>query len=176
MIPAIIGAAAALVPEVISWFDDDAGDAARRIGGIVQSVTGTDDPAAARTALEDPATAARLKEALLAFRTRHLEEETKRLVAINETIRAEAGSANWWSSAWRPFWGAVSAIAFLVAVAGIIYLAGYAIAMDRTELLQHIPTLVFQLAALFAIPGAILGVASWHRGKEHRIRAGERMG
>lgn len=36
-----------------------------------------------------------------------------------------------------------------------------------------IPQLIGAMAALFATPMAILGVASWHRGKEKRALAGE---
>jgi hypothetical protein len=101
------------------------------------------------------------------------ERDAKTISEVNQSIRVEAQQPDTWAGKWRPFWGFTSAIAFFVAVTGLIFLAGYAIKTRQLELLGHIPTLTFQLAALFAIPGAILGVASWHRGKKQRIEAGE---
>jgi hypothetical protein len=95
---------------------------------------------------------------------------------VNATMRTEAQQGHEWSGAWRPVWGFVSAGAFGVSVAGIFILAGIAIGNDNTELLGKIPTLISQLTFLFSIPGAILGVASWHRGQKQRIEAGETKG
>ena len=101
------------------------------------------------------------------------ELDTNTISEVNQSIRIEAQQGHKWSGAWRPIWGFVSAGAFGIAVLGILILAGIAIGNDNKELLAVIPQLIIQLAALFAIPGAILGVASWHRGKKQRIEAGE---
>lgn len=100
-------------------------------------------------------------------------ETTETIGAVNTTMQAEAAQGHPWSGAWRPFWGFVSAIAFFVAVAGIFILTWKAIKESDATILKMIPDLVAQLAMLFAIPGAILGVASWHRGQKQRIEAGE---
>jgi hypothetical protein len=92
---------------------------------------------------------------------------------VNQSIRMEAQQGHPWSGAWRPFWGFASAIAFTIAIMGIFILAAYAIKKGDAKMLGYIPTLTIQLAALFAIPGAILGVASYHRGIKQRIEAGE---
>jgi len=39
--------------------------------------------------------------------------------------------------------------------------------------MQMIPQVIFNFTTLFGIPGAILGLASHHRGKEKRLKAGE---
>ena len=101
-----------------------------------------------------------------------IQEDTKQLQAINETMRAEAASEHWWASAWRPFWGFISAVAFLVAVVFVCVLAYRAIVNRDKDAMAMIPTFIFNMAALFAIPGGILGVAAWHRGMMQREQAG----
>jgi len=100
-------------------------------------------------------------------------ETTTALTTVNTTMQEETKQGHPWSGAWRPFWGFASAVAFFVAVVGIFILAWKAIKTGDEKLLGMIPTLVGQLGMLFAVPGAILGVASWHRGQMQRIQAGE---
>lgn len=108
-----------------------------------------------------------------AMRGLEVEETTKIIESVNATMRVEATSQHWWVSAWRPFWGAASAVAFVICILCDAALAFYALKTGQQELLNIIPSLVTAQATLFAVPGAILGVASWHRGKEKRIIAGE---
>lgn len=106
---------------------------------------------------------------------KHHEIESDDLSTVNETMRVEANQGHKWAGAWRPFWGFASAITFFVAVVGIIVLAGYAIYKKDHQLLVYVPQLTGELTFLFGVPGAILGVASWHRGKMQRIQAGESL-
>ena len=88
--------------------------------------------------------------------------------AVNVTMQAEAKSEHWPQWSWRPFWGFASALAFLF-VAGLCCVLAYKSVMGGTpEAMAMIPQLVGSFSALFAIPGAILGVTAWHRGKEKR--------
>lgn len=88
--------------------------------------------------------------------------------AVNITMQAEAKSEHWPQWSWRPFWGFSSALAFLF-VAGLCCVLAYqAILGGRPESIAMIPQLVAAFATLFTIPGAILGVTAWHRGKEKR--------
>ena len=89
-------------------------------------------------------------------------------VAVNTTMQAEAKSEHWPQYSWRPFWGFISAIAFLFVVVLCCYLAYKGVLMGKPEALTMIPQLVFAFAGLFGIAGAILGVASWHRGAQKR--------
>ena len=43
----------------------------------------------------------------------------------------------------------------------------------RPEAMVMVPQVIGAFAGLFAIPGAVLGVTAWHRGKRQRIEAGE---
>lgn len=88
--------------------------------------------------------------------------------SVNATMRSEAQSEKWPQYSWRPFWGFISAIAFLFVVVLCCFLAYKGVMMGKPEALTMIPQLVFAFAGLFGIAGAILGVASWHRGAQKR--------
>jgi Holin of 3TMs, for gene-transfer release len=94
-------------------------------------------------------------------------------LAVNQTMQAEAKSEHWPQYSWRPFWGFISGLAFAFVVGLCCYLGYQAVGGGQPEALAMIPQLVSSFAALFAIPGAILGVSAWHRGKEkiERIKA-----
>ena len=104
---------------------------------------------------------------------KHHEIDAGTIDSVNQTMRVEVQQGHPWAGAWRPFWGFCSAVAFFVAVAGIIGLTAYAISTKKPGLLSSVPGLISSLAMLFSVPGAILGVASWHRGQKQRIEAGE---
>lgn len=89
---------------------------------------------------------------------------------VNQTMRVEASQAGW-AGKWRPFWGFVSACAFGLSIAGIIGWVGYALVTKQLDLLKVLPELILAMTTLFSVPGAILGVASWHRGMEKRTLA-----
>ena len=103
-------------------------------------------------------------------------KEIKTIEAVNRTMGTEASQGHPWSGAWRPFWGFASAISFGLCVLGLIFLAGYSIYKGKSDLLATIPTMAMSVTALFGVPGAILGVASWHRGKMQRLAAGDQPG
>lgn len=159
------------------------------VAGMVASALGCDQtPAAVQQALQtDPNAMLKLAEleanhrrdmAALAIQSRanELAADTARLSEVNATMRTEAQSEKWWVSGWRPFWGFVSALAFAF-VAGLVCWLGYqAVASGNQEAMRMVPDLVGAMAMLFAIPGGILGIASWHRGKVQRLRAGEPAG
>ncbi|MES9901134.1 MAG: 3TM-type holin [Sedimenticola sp.] len=170
----LIGIALQALPSLVGMFDDDAGEVAEKAASVVASVLGTANPVEARRRLEaNPEIALQLKEALYNFQIQIEREKTKRLQSVNHTMQAETQAKHWWSSAWRPLWGALSAVTFFVAVIGILIIAYIAIKDKDPNAIAMIPMLVMQLTLLFGVPGAILGVASWHRGKEKRIQAGE---
>lgn len=112
----------------------------------------------------------------LAAETAQMQEETKQQEAVNQTMQAETKSEWWFSAAWRPFWGVTSAIAFLLVVMYIGYLTYLAVSGRQPEAISMIPQLITSFAMLFGIPGAILGVTAWHRGKMQRAQAGEERG
>jgi len=117
-----------------------------------------------------------LQKLTLQAETQKLAEDTKRIQAVNTTMQSEAQSKWWFSAAWRPFWGITSALAFMAIVGGIVYLSAVAIKKGDYQAITVIPQIIMSMAALFAIPGGILGVTAWHRGQMQRIQAGEVKG
>lgn len=103
-----------------------------------------------------------------------LAADTQRIQAVNFTMQAESKNEHWVQFSWRPFWGFVSGIAFLAVATLICYLAYLAIALRDHEAMRMIPDLIVSMAELFIVPGAILGVSAWHRGKQKRVQAGDK--
>ncbi len=144
-------------------------------GAVIASIFGTknnpDDIAAAIKA--DPNAALKLKEIELKnsqdLTKIALEAGTARIKSVNQTIQTESKSDKWWVSGWRPFWGYTSAVAwaFLAISIGSAIWRG-----DGLEVALNTFTTIPE--SFWLIPLAILGVASWHRGKEKRIKAGEK--
>lgn len=99
-----------------------------------------------------------------------LQENTKRIVAVNETMRAESKSEHVPQWLWRPVWGFVSAAAFFVVTTLCCMLAWKAVSLADANAMAMIPQIITTFTTLFSIPAAILGIASWHRGKEKRER------
>lgn len=99
--------------------------------------------------------------------------DVDRLRTVNSTMQVESESEHWPQYMWRPVWGFVSAAAFIVLVVFVCALAWKAITTKSPEAMAMIPNLISQFTMLFGIPGAILGVTAWHRGKEKRAKAGD---
>lgn len=161
---------AQFVPSAIRWFSSDdkskAAEVADRLIGVAKAVTGKGDGAAALAAIQaDPALAVKMQEAWNAHELALWREETDRLKAVNETMRVEATSADPWQRRWRPFWGFAAAVQFNICATGIIGLAIYAVFKRDVEMIRALPDIITAMALLFSIPGAILGVASWMRGR-----------
>lgn len=97
--------------------------------------------------------------------TKRLAEESKQIESVGLTMREEGKSEHWPQYSWRPAWGFISAAAFLAVCLYVCYLAGLAIATKDVTAITMIPQLIMMFTTLFAIPGAILGVASWKRGQ-----------
>jgi hypothetical protein len=143
-------------------------------GSIVANVFGTEDsPDAVMKALQtDPNAAIKLQqiqsEERIALQRVISETSIQTITQVNSTMRAESVSEHWPQWSWRPFWGFVSALAFLVVCSFVCYLAYQAIFEGKPEAMAMVPQLIGAFATLFAIPAAILGVASYHRGKAKR--------
>lgn len=181
---------AALAPTAGSLLGGPAGTA---IGNLIAATLGTAaEPDKVMAAIQtDPAAAVKLKELELNHRlemeklaveaeknrlaqeTAEMQEASKQIESVNVTMRAEAASEHWFSAFWRPYWGVISGTAFGAAVVFIGLLAYKAVVEKDHEAMRMIPDLVVSMAELFAIPGAILGITAWHRGRMQRVQAGD---
>lgn len=183
----IIGKAAPIIGGLLG------GPAGASAGSLVANVLGVKEtPEAVSEALTaNPEALAKVQEAQLKYKTRlaeialeekelmvdlekaEIEAGSEAIKNVNATMQKESEIKHPWAGAWRPFWGFASAVAFFIAVMGIIIIVGRAVWEGDWDSLAHMPSLCSSLAMLFSVPGAILGVASWHRGKKQRIEAGE---
>lgn len=157
-----------------------AGPAGRTVAAMIGGALGleTDNPDEIEAALAaDPDRLADLRE--LETRQRHdLEMFAEQAAAqaietVNAQMGVEARAEDAWSRRWRPFWGFTSAAAFFVAIGGVLVLVFSIAWSGNWDALSAVPPIVNAFMILFTIPGAILGVTAWHRGKMQRIRAGE---
>ena len=148
-------------------------------GDLLANALGVEnEPAAIEHALNtDPEALVKVRQAELDHKSELVriaaEVDLGTIREVNATMRAESASEHWPQWSWRPFWGFVSAFAFLVLCVFVCMLAWKAINTGDMNAITMIPQLIISFTGLFGIPLAILGVASWHRGKEKRIRAGE---
>ena len=152
-----IGKFAPLIGTVIG------GPAGAAVGALVSATLGTDNnPSAVQQALaSNPDVALKLAQLevdqriqlqslTLTAEQNRLSAETAQLGSVNATMQVEATAEHWPTYAWRPFIGFVF---------GIMSLGVYFILPLMHIVIPTIPT-----EAWMAF-GAILGVASWHRGK-----------
>ncbi len=140
---------------------------------------GTEAEVAAAVAGGNPDTYLQLRRAEHDFLVKMKEQDVKLeeiysgdVAQVNQTMREESKSEHWIQYSWRPYWGFISATAFGVVCVFVCVLAYQAIFKGKPEAINMIPALVGAFAILFGIPGAILGVASWHRGMMKREKNG----
>lgn len=172
----IIGGLIGIAPTIAKWIGGDkAEEVANKVAKVAQAITSKPDAQSAVDAIKaDPALALEFQKAWLATELSLEREETKRQLAVNETMRAEAQSEHWAQWSWRPFWGYTSALAFLFVCVLCCWLGFDAVKSKDMTALNMIPQLVASYGLLFGTPLAILGVASLKRGqaKIEKIKAG----
>lgn len=101
-------------------------------------------------------------------------EDTAQLTTVNETMQAEVEHIKHPDAGkWRPYWGMVSAKAFMLTVVGLVLSMVGAAWNNIPAFFNNVATIIFAITTLFGVPATILGVASWHRGVMQRVQAGE---
>lgn len=140
------------------------GPAGATVGALIGSALGVDAPSpdnVAQALKSSPDAAVKLRQIeadqaidlrrlLVASEANRLSAETARILAVNATMQAEAAADHWPTYAWRPFIGFV----FGSMMFGIYFIL---------PLAKIVPPVV--PAEAWIAMGAILGVASWYRGK-----------
>lgn len=135
---------------------------------MAKSIAGTDNEKEAEAKITaDPALQLELQKAVLVQGVEEMKAEAdlvradnEALAHVNETMRAElaADKEKWPVWAWRPFNG------FLY---GLTIFGVYFVLPLFKVTLPAVPTEIWMGWAV------VLGVTTWHRGKEKRLRAGE---
>lgn len=139
------------------------GPAGGAVGGLIASVLGTGGtPDEVSTALAaNPDAAVKLKQIekdrqveLQGLAVQHasaqIAAEAASVQAVNQTMQAETKAEHWPTYSWRPFCGFVFGISFF----GIYFVLPL--------LKMQVPSVPFEA---WTALGAVLGVASWFRGK-----------
>lgn len=170
----LLGGLKAIAPTVANIALPGSGSA---VEAILRKVAGSPPEApmeqvAAKIAA-DPLLYLEAKRQILVAENRANEIEAGIVTTVNATMQVEAKSEHWAQWGWRPYWGFVSASAFGVVCVYVMVLLHRAVIGGQAEIIASIPAIVSAIAMLFGIPAAILGVASWHRGVEKRIKAGD---
>lgn len=159
ILPAIIGA----IPSIIKLFDSDdreqgvkelTGQAiseAQKLFGV--NFNSTDELLQHLNANPDEVVRLKQLESKTQLKMQELgiielQEDTKRIESVNETIQQETKSEHWVSYSWRPFIGFSFGL--------------YLNSLWLLPVWNKIPT-TMSVDMILTI-GAILGVASWHRG------------
>lgn len=131
-----------------------AGPKAEAVAGkvveIAQTVTGQPTPEAALKAVQlSPEIAAQFQKAVLDQQVELEKLAVEQIRAVNQTMQAEAASEHWPTYSWRPFIG--------------FMFGSYIGSMWLLPLFGKTPAVLS--ADLTLAVGAILGVASWFRGR-----------
>lgn len=95
-----------------------------------------------------------------------ISSETARVVAVNQTMQAEAASSSLWDK-WRGAWGWISAVAFAVQIGALAWVM---VGQGMTAAVTAVSSLSGVMFTLWSVPGAILGVTAWHTGQSERER------
>lgn len=171
-----LGLAAQYLPSAIRWLTGDdqsqVAAVADKVVGLAQAVTGTSDGAAAQAALKaDPALALQLQQAWMSHELALLQEETKQLQSINETIRNEVNSQDPFARRMRPAFGYVVALTW-----GVQMLALSVLILWKTHEAADIIKALGSLEFMWAVALAVLGLHVWKRSSEKTALTGGRSG
>jgi len=158
---AITGVVGAIAPSVANVILPGSGNL---IHTLMRKVTGDKDSPIEQVAAKidgDPALMIEFQKVVMDHEVSMSKVDAAKLESVNLTMRTEAQSDKWPQYSWRPFNG----FAFPLTV---IYI--YAILPTLEKAVPEVPELLW-LGWL-----SILGVATYGRGKEKRVAAGEKGG
>lgn len=149
------------------------GPAGAAAGGLVARVLGAEaDPGAVAQALQDPAALERVKQLELEHEQQltrmHLEAETARLAEVNQTMRAEAASTDAYVRRWRPTFGYLTAIAWLLQCIAI----GWSI-VTAPQQAGAVAQAVTALTPMWGVALAVLGINVSKRSQDKQVQAGQ---
>lgn len=165
--PAIL-ALAQLVPAILPLFDSDddsiANKAARGVSEVAKMVTGTSTDGDALAAIKaDPALMIEYQKAMTNKAVSMYQSETNRLVAINETIRAEVASTDKYVSRMRPTMG----YALIASWSGTMFAIVYTIIVSPGDA-PAVITAVASLGMMWSVALSVLGLYVYKRSEDKK--------
>lgn len=179
---AILRGLTEFVPHLARWIGGDkAGAVADQAIDIARQVTGQAEPPDALEAIRrDPQLQIQLQQAMTPVIIAQLEADARELESINATMRAEYASSDEYVRRWRPYWGYITARAWMLQIAMLaVVVIGAVIAtvMGQTAavdaLLAGAATLVGALTVQWGIALTVLGVSVSKRTHDKCIAAGQ---
>lgn len=149
------------------------GHAGAAVGQLAARALGVDaTPEAVNQALGDPTAALKLQQ----LENEHeqtltrmvLEAETARLGQVNQTMRAEAASQDGYVRRWRPTFGYLTAVAWVIQCAAIAWTL-----VASPQQAGTVAQAVTALTPMWGIALAMLGVNATCRSRDKQVAAGQ---
>jgi hypothetical protein len=181
-LPAILLGLAQLAPSILGLFssNETASKAASVVSEVAKAVTGKPTDDAALEALKaDPKLLIEYQQAVTARAVALYQEETKRLEAVNSTMKAEYASGDKYVARWRPTFGYVACFTWALQGSIVFGVLGYLAIAEPDRLARTILAMkdLMQVMAehwLYAM--AVLGIAVWKRSDDKKEAKGESGG
>lgn len=177
MAPAIL-ALAQLAPSILGLFtkNETAARAAETVSTVARVITGKDSDAGALEVLKaDPKLLIEYQQAVTAQAVALYQEETKRLEAVNATIRAEYASGDKYVARWRPTFGYCACVTWVLEGLIVFGVMAYVVIAEPGRMAEVIGALTAMMKAMaehwmYAL--AVLGIAVWKRSDDKKVAAG----
>ena len=158
---------AQFAPKLIGWLaGEKAETVSTQVVEVAKAITGFQDPQQAVDAINaNPELQVKFQEQANNLELGLEREYTQQMAIVNQTMQVEAKSEHTLQWIWRPLWGIISAVSFIVVCAFICYLGYKAIMEKDATAFGAIPLIIGAFTTLFGVPGAILGISAWGRNK-----------
>jgi len=160
-----------LVPVVSTWFAGDSStdtSTAEKVLRVAQEVSGISDPQNAVNLINsDPALHIKFQQAMQPVIVSRLEETTKRLQAVNETMRAEVASKSWYIAGWRPTLGYAVTFSWLFLMAALCFTI-----FNTPDKAPAVINSMASLSFMWGIALSVLGINVQQRSKDKQLAAG----
>lgn len=162
----IIAGLAQLAPAILPLLtrDETARRAADAVSLVARQITGQNSDEAALTSLKaEPGLQLEFQRAMNEHAIQLFQDETRRLEAINATIRAEVASMDPYVRRWRPTFGYIGALSFGAMMLGLAYTI-----FDNPSEAAKVATAIGSMSGVWAPLMAVLGVAVWARSQDKK--------
>lgn len=169
-IMAIARAATEFVPGLARWLGGDrAGDVAQQVADVAKGVAGLADPQLAiETIRANGELQVKLQQALAPVLIAEYEAETRRLEAVNATMRAEYAGGDKYVSRWRPTLGYAVTFSWTVQMVALSW-----VIVAKPEHAGPLITALGGLSVMWSVALGVLGVGITARSRDKQVAAGQ---
>lgn len=151
---------------------DKAAAVASKALAVAQAITGETAPNAIVAAIEkDPALALQFQQQMNHVLLAELDAENKQLETINATMRVESASKDRFVSRWRPTFGYIVSITWMMQMTAI----SYVIVAHPEQAAAAIGALA-GLSVMWSVALSVLGVQVIKRSEDKQVAAGQIVG